>query len=101
MLAAASKLLEACEYEMLTRVEWDALKLAVDEAATESVEPSDKMPVQILFEDGMILVWDKDGDGIDCHELGGADDARSRKPSGRLTAGPGNTSSMSRMSNAN
>jgi hypothetical protein len=63
---------------MLTRVEWEALESAVDEAKTESVEPSDKIPVQVLFEDGMFLVWDEDGDCIDCHELGATDEAQSR-----------------------
>jgi hypothetical protein len=78
VLAAAQRVLEAREYEMLTHVEWDALESAVDEATTEATEPSEKIPVQILFEDGMILVWDEDGDGIDCHEIGATDRAQSR-----------------------
>ena len=78
VLRAAQRVLEMREYEMLTHHEWDALKSAVAEATTEATEPSEKIPVQILFEDGMILVWDEDGDGIDCHELGPSDQAQSQ-----------------------
>jgi hypothetical protein len=78
VLHAAERVLEAREYEMLTHVEWESLESAVAEVATEATEPSEKIPVQILFEDGMILVWDEDGDGIDCHEIGATDQAQSR-----------------------
>ena len=78
VLAAAKRVLEMREYEMLTRVEWDALESAVADATTEAEESSEKIPLQILFEDGMILVWDQDGDGIDCHEIGATDRAQSK-----------------------
>src|SRR5688572_10718018 len=78
VLAAARRVLELREYEMLTHVEWDALESAIADATIEAVEPAEKIPVQILFEDGMILVWDEDGDGIDCHEIGATDQAQSR-----------------------
>jgi hypothetical protein len=79
VLAAAQRVLEAREYEMLTHLEWDSLETAVYEAAVEDVTgPSENVPVQVVFEDGMILVWDEDGDGIDCHEIGATDQAQSR-----------------------
>jgi hypothetical protein len=68
VLVAARAVLEARENQMLTRVEWDALAVAVEATRTEN-RPARKPSVQIVFEDGLMTVMDDRNQGYDCLDL--------------------------------
>jgi hypothetical protein len=69
VLVAAQAVLEARENQMLTHVEWDALASAVKSARAED-GPVSKRRVQVVFEDGLMLIMDLEHQGYDCLDLG-------------------------------
>jgi hypothetical protein len=72
VLAAAQAVLDARNDQMLTRVEWEALAAAVTDIPSATLvqsQPKKRLAVQFVFEEGLMLIWDEAGNGLDCHEL--------------------------------
>ena len=68
VLAAARAVVEARDDQMLTQLEWDALAAAV-RGTDDDTPPASKPPVQIVFEDGLMMVLDAENQGYDCLDL--------------------------------
>ena len=71
VLVAATAVLDARTNQRLACGEWDALAAAVCAARSEESVVT-QQPVRVVFEDGLILVWDAEGNGVDCHDLNAA-----------------------------